>query len=240
MLDHLVASRPVSWAGRYVSAGSVSSIVHTSIIAFLALATVRGRPIRAPVVDTTMVWVSAQSQSEAAKPDAVDEGTRRQIVLAGEQLRGFQTIAALSEIPTSIPAVDLSQRFDPRDYSGVGVEGGVADGLVVDPAVVTTAVVYASHVTEIPPELLSTPVLEYPPILRQAAVEGVVTLEFVVDTAGRVEMSTVRVAECSHAGFSTAAINVARGALFRPGRVAGRAVRVLVRMPVEFVLHRGV
>jgi protein TonB len=240
MLNTLVASQPVSWAGRYFSAGSVSSVVHSAIIVSLALATVRGRPIVAPVVDTTMVFVSSQTQSEPAKPEPIeDEGIRRQLVLAGEPLRGFQTIAALSEVPSVIPAVDLSERFDPRDYSGVGVEGGVADGVPIDPAVVTAGtVVYAANVTEEPPELLQAGELVYPPILRQAGVEGKVTLEFVVNTEGRVEANTVRIAQCTHLGFSAAAVEVARHALFRPGRVGGRAVRVLVRMPVDFVLNR--
>lgn len=239
MLDTLVASRPISWAGRYFSAGSVSSVVHGAIVVSLAVATVKARPIAAPVVDTTMVFVSSETRPEPAKaaPTEEDVTLRRQLVLAGAPLQGFQTIDALSEVPTTIPAVDLNARFDPRDYSGVGVEGGVADGIALPPQDVAT-VVYAVNITEVPPELLQTPTLEYPPLLRQAGVEGLVTLEFVVDTAGHVELGTVRVTATTHLGFTAPAIEVARRALFRPGRVGGRPVRVLVRLPVEFILHR--
>ena len=45
--------------------------------------------------------------------------------------QGFQTVPPLSEIPSVIPPVDLNQRpFDPRDFTGRGMEGGVADGVV--------------------------------------------------------------------------------------------------------------
>ncbi len=239
MLDTLIASRPLSWAGRYVSAGSVSTAVHAVIIAGLAVATVQARPRAVQFVDTTLVFISPTARPEP--PKAAEElQAERQMVIAGAALRGFQTVAAFSEIPTSIPPVDLAERFDPRDYSGVGVEGGVADGVPVDPALVTTTeVVYAANITEEPPELRQAPDLVYPPLLRQGGVEGTVMLEFVVNAEGRVEVNTVNVVSCSHPGFQMPAVDLARRAVFRPGRVGGRAVRVLVRMPVTFALARA-
>jgi protein TonB len=239
MLDTLIASRPLSWAGRYVSAGSVSTAVHAVIIAGLAVATVQARPRAVQFVDTTLVFISPTARPEP--PKAVEEQqAQRQLVIAGAALRGFQTVAAFSEIPTSIPPVDLAERFDPRDYSGVGVEGGVADGVPVDPALVTTTeFVYAANITEEPPELREAPDLVYPPLLRQGGVEGTVMLEFVVNAEGRVEVNTVSVVSCSHPGFQMPAVDLARRAVFRPGRVGGRAVRVLVRMPVTFALARA-
>ena len=45
--------------------------------------------------------------------------------------KGFQTVAALQDIPDLIPPVDLTQRaLDPRDFTGQGVEGGLAAGVV--------------------------------------------------------------------------------------------------------------
>jgi hypothetical protein len=41
-----------------------------------------------------------------------------------------------------------------------------------------------------------------------------------------------------HPAFEAPAIESLRGALFRPARVFGRAVRVLVQVPVVFVLRR--
>jgi protein TonB len=239
MLDTLIASRPRSWAGRYVSAGSVSSVVHAAVIAGLAVATVQARPRAMQFVDTTLVFVNPTARAEPAKP-AEEQEVERRLLIAGGAFRGFQTVAAFADIPTTIPPVDLTERFDPRDYTGVGVEGGVADGVPVDPALVTTATsfVYAANITEEAPELRQTPELAYPPLLRQGGIEGTVLLEFVVDTAGRVEPRTVTVVSSPHPGFEPPAVDLARRAVFRPGRVGGRPVRVLVRMPVTFTLAR--
>ncbi|HET7470269.1 MAG TPA: TonB family protein [Gemmatimonadales bacterium] len=87
------------------------------------------------------------------------------------------------------------------------------------------------------PVLLAAPVPPYPALLREARVEGLVTVEAVVDTTGRPEPGSLRVVESTNTGFNAAAVATIRGALFRPGRVWGRAVRVLVRVPVAFRLR---
>lgn len=43
--------------------------------------------------------------------------------------------------------------------------------------------------------------------------------------------------ESSNRGFDAAALAYVRGALFRPGRVRGLAVRVLIRLPIAFTLQ---
>ncbi|PYO25553.1 MAG: hypothetical protein DMD73_14170 [Gemmatimonadetes bacterium] len=45
------------------------------------------------------------------------------------------------------------------------------------------------------------------------------------------------VVESSNRGFDAAALAYVRGALFRPGRVRGLAVRVLIRLPIAFTLQ---
>src|SRR5512144_2213220 len=92
-------------------------------------------------------------------------------------------------------------------------------------------------VVEDRPELLAAPVPPYPALLREARVEGLVTIEVVVDTTGRPAPGSLRVVQSDNAGFNAAAVATIRGALFRPGRVWGRAVRVLVRVPVAFRLR---
>ena len=65
------------------------------------------------------------------------------------------------------------------------------------------------------------------------------TLEFVVDTLGRVEPQSVRVVRSSHAEFENAAIDVIVESVYRPGRIRGRAVRVLVQQEIGFRLQGG-
>ena len=90
-----------------------------------------------------------------------------------------------------------------------------------------------------PPELLTAPALRYPEPLRRAGVEGGVVVAAVVDTAGRAESGSARIVRSDDPGFDQAALAMVRGARFRPARVLGRAVRVLVWIPVQFRLDRA-
>jgi len=97
--------------------------------------------------------------------------------------------------------------------------------------------IFDSAVTDEPPMLLSAPVPAYPPLLRQAGIQGWVTVLAVVDTMGRAEVASLRVVNSPNPGFDRPALDCLRRALFRPGRVHGRAVRVLVSVPLHFTLR---
>src|SRR6266571_2482845 len=86
------------------------------------------------------------------------------------------------------------------------------------------------------PQLTSGPPLTYPAPLLLSRISGRVVVEAVIDTSGRVEDGTMRVIESSDARFNQAAKDYVRAARFRPARIAGRAVRVRLDMPVEFKL----
>jgi len=78
----------------------------------------------------------------------------------------------------------------------------------------------------------------YPELLRVAGIAGRVVVEAVIDTLGHAG-AALRVVESSHHGFDAPALDYVRRAVFRPGRVHGRPVRVLVRLPVDFRLTAG-
>jgi protein TonB len=93
---------------------------------------------------------------------------------------------------------------------------------------------------EEPPAILAGPLPAYPELLRQAGISGRVVLEGVVDTTGRVEPGSLSAVSKTHPGFVAAAQRALAATLFRPGRTLGRAVRVRVRVPIEFRLgERG-
>jgi len=71
--------------------------------------------------------------------------------------------------------------------------------------------------------------------LRAAGVTGHVVVQAVIDTLGHAEPE-VTVVESSHAGFEPPALDYVRHAVFRPGQMHGRRVRVLIRLPVDFRL----
>lgn len=89
------------------------------------------------------------------------------------------------------------------------------------------------------PMLLVGPHPTYPELLRQAGLQGRVILEAVVDTLGRVQRGSIVVVEGAHPGFVAPAQQALLKSLFRPARVRGKAVRVRVRVPIDFVLRDG-
>ena len=234
MLDALVASRPVSLRLQYSRTGFMSLLGHGLAGILLVYAT-SGHAARARnlVLDTTMVFIPDNAaESKPAREDErpIDERTLVVDVIP----KGFQTVPIISEIPTGVPPVDASSRFDPRDYSGVGIEGGKASGTEMPNLPPGTTVVYMPAAVEELPELLHMPPLVYPELLRDAGVEGIVVLEFVVNADGSVEQSSIHVVKSPHPLFNESSIESLRHARFRPARVNGHAVRVLARLPLQF------
>jgi hypothetical protein len=75
---------------------------------------------------------------------------------------------------------------------------------------------------------------QYPDILRQAGVSGVVRVSYVVDTTGRLQIPHT-VLERTHELFATSFRNASPRYRFAPPTRNGVAVRVLVEEVVEFV-----
>jgi protein TonB len=150
--------------------------------------------------------------------------------------RGFQVLTAPVDIPTEIPPVNLEERFDPRDYSGVGVEGGVFSGVEGGTGPVDLNQVFAESVVDEVPERISCPLPEYPRMMQQANIEGQVLLQFVVETDGHVTSGSIETMSSSHRAFEGPARDMIARCLFRPGRVRASPVRVLVQMPILFTL----
>jgi len=223
VFDVLIESKKKSEKKKVFGVGVISLLLHTVIVTGAVIATLTAGPSdTATKVDTQMVFLNQQEkQPDQPPPPQLDM-----------QLKGFQTVVAPTDIPTNIPPVNLQEHFDPRDYSGVGVEGGVATGIVPGDQVLSVDVVQEK------PELLSHPPPAYPPLLQQAGIEGRVMVQAIIDTTGRVEPNSVRVVESANPGFDQPAKNVVLRSLFRPGRVYGRAVRVLVAIPIDFKIQR--
>ena len=220
MFDTLIESRP----GRRTRAGSVGLLslgLHASAIG-AALWVTRGvaRPARSGVIVIDMTPPPNRPGPSAPTPVVQVPGPTGPVVVP---------------VPT-IPLIGIPP-IDP---------GGPATPIVGAPG---TPVVpggpppgdgqpYVPSAVDELPEVLAGPVPFYPERLRQAGIEGQVVVEIVVDTLGRAEPGSIRVVTTPHPGFVEPAKDYVRGALFRPARVNGRAVRVLVRLPIAFKLQR--
>jgi TonB family protein len=93
--------------------------------------------------------------------------------------------------------------------------------------------------TEEHAEVLTAPLPPYPDLLRQAGVQGRVVLDAVVDTTGRVLSPSISVVSATNPGFVATARQALLATLFRPARIGGKAVRMLVRIPYEFAIRNG-
>ncbi len=232
MFDNLIESQvKVGMYGRSIPRMIMSSIVHGFMIWGAVVATIKTEEIVEELqTDTTMVFIQEEEELEEQEPEvrALDPPPA-----------GFQTLLAPIDVPTEIPPIDLSQTFDPRDFSGVGVEGGVFGGDVGGTGPVDLTQTFLEAVVDERPERLSGPPLRYPEMLRQAGIEGFVIVEFVIDTTGRAEVSSINVLQSTNRAFEAPAIDVIRRSLYRPGRVRGQPVRVLVQQQISFTIVRN-
>jgi TonB family protein len=224
VFDTLIESRRKSEKKKYFGVGVVSLVLHTLIISAVVIATLTAGPSDNSVkVDTNMVYLQEQQQQKQPEPQPVLD----------VQLKGFQTVVAPTDIPTNIPPINLQEHFDPKDYSGSGVEGGVGNGIVP-----SSDQVLSVDVVQEKPERLAGPQPVYPPLLQQAGIQGVVKVEAIIDTTGHVESNSVRVIESPNPGFDQAAKTAVLKSLYRPARVYGKAVRVLIQQPINFQISR--
>ena len=225
MFDTLIESKRKSNSKRLFGVGFMSLTIHTVIIAGAVYATLNaGQTDNSVRVDTTVVYLQQQQQ----KPP------EQQPVQLDIPLKGFQTVVAPEVVPTNLPPVNLQEHFDPKDYSGSGVEGGLGTGLVP-----TGNEVFMEAIVEEKPSVLSGPVPVYPELLKQAQIQGRVIVQAVIDTLGRAEPNTIKILQSPNPGFDQPSRNYVLKTLFRPARVHGRAVRVLINIPIDYKITQG-
>jgi TonB family protein len=88
----------------------------------------------------------------------------------------------------------------------------------------------------VPPQLVSFPKPEYPPLARNLRVEGTVVVSVLVDENGKVQ--DVRMAEPSKqkVGINEAAVAAARNARYKPATKEGVRVKMWTRLRIPFKL----
>ncbi|HEX5724158.1 MAG TPA: energy transducer TonB [Longimicrobiaceae bacterium] len=77
----------------------------------------------------------------------------------------------------------------------------------------------------------------YPTLLRNAGVEGRVMLQAVIDENGVVVPGSVTVVSATHESFAEAALRAIERFRFRPAKVDGRSVAVMISIPVDWTLE---
>ena len=211
----------------------LSVLVHAAVI-FAAVKATQGvaETINDKPVDTTMVFLKPPEPPppppEQPPPDVV--------VAANPPPKGFQTVVAPTDIPKDIPPVDLSEKpFDPKDFTGKGVEGGIATGIVggTGPVNVSGEVFLEAQLDD-PVQPISIPTPRYPPVLQSAGIAGSVDLQYVVDTTGHAEPNSFKVLKTTHQAFVEPAKEAILKGVFKPAKFKGQPVRQLVQQRISF------
>jgi len=78
----------------------------------------------------------------------------------------------------------------------------------------------------------------YPEALQRRGIEGWVTLQFVVDTLGYVELGSVRVVSTTSSAFTAAVLEAVPQMRYRPALRAGRPVRQEAEQVIRFQVAR--
>jgi protein TonB len=138
----------------------------------------------------------------------------------------FVTEKTPEKVPDKIPAIDPTEKLTGNTTPDGNGEGGP---------------IPAELATELP-ELANRSQAErlfrqnYPPLLRESGTTGRTMVTMIIDAEGNVEPGSVTVQETTHEAFRAAAIRVAERLRFRPARLGGRSVSVIIAIPIEWKL----
>ncbi len=227
MLSHLIESAPPARGLRGVPGTTLSVVFHAMLIAG-AVAATRDSALAGPNDGPRVISMSVYRDETPAEPPPPIPFT---------PTGPFITLDAPVTIPTVIPPIDSSVVVDPRLFA----RNRTTDPVVPDlsgPTVRPGAAVAEREVEE-RPEQISAWAPAYPDLLRQAGIEGMVIVEVIIDTAGRAEPSSLRIVQSSNGMFDASAREAVLRSRYRPGRIHGQAVRVLVQVPISFTIRRG-
>jgi TonB family protein len=216
LFDKLVASHRTLERTRYLGVGFVALVAHTALIAAGIIATLHASQNETLVPrQVSIIFASPREPRRSPQTETV--------------IPSLPTIVAPTRVPITVPLIDLDLKLKAGGSQGASVDSQAVSS--VDPV---GDEVFSDMRVDEPPSLLSAPVPPYPDILKQTGIQGEVLIEAVIDTAGRAERASIKILGSPDPGFDPGSRTWMLHALFRPARVSGRAVRVLVHVPLEY------
>ena len=226
MLDRLLETGPqqrkLAWGG------TTSVVVHAVIIVLAVYSTGGATPRPKFIGDGPIIPIVAPPP---------DRGGAHHSVGAGESATSSTTVS-----PVPLHGIDVQVDVPPltATSASVGVDSLLAEiggggstggsGVVLGGA----AGVTSEATLDVPVRVIADRTPAYPELLRSAGIGGAVRVQFVVDTTGRAEPSSIRVLESSHELFTRAVLSSLRQSRFTAGELGGRRVRTLVERSYRF------
>jgi periplasmic protein TonB len=201
------------------------------------------------------VWATANAAIQSEKPKAekiefvqvkkdeppppkkdVPPPPPKDVTVAPPPPKGFQVLQAPPIVPVKIPDIDLSKKVtNEADFSGRGVAGGVAKGVVGGTGPVSDTQTYFEYQVEKAAAMASGSAQpSYPETLRSAGIEGEVDAQFVVDTTGR--GTDLKIIKATNELFASAVKSAFPRMRFHPAEIGGKKVKQLVQQPFTFTI----
>jgi protein TonB len=233
MLSTLIESRRIRSRNR--GAEGVSVIVHAVVISLLAAVTAHASddtPAVQPPNPETVYFEPLHQKPPITPSSPVGPRTPSEPILP---TIAYEHVDIPLTIPTDIPPLDVS--LPPVDHTALTAgrvehRGGGESGSL--PSGDGSGSYSAWQVEKAVVPLPGNPKPEYPSMLQSAHVDGEVLAQFVVDSAGRVDMSTFRALRATNELFVSSVRRALAEWKFKPAEVEGRKVRQLVQMPLTF------
>jgi protein TonB len=262
----LLESKKSTKKGRSVG-GTIFSVILHSLIVFMAVfATARAGVRKAEKPREEKVNFVAVKKDEppppkkeepkpeppkpkkAPTPPKVVKAPELPKVVAPAPPQGFKVVAPPVNVPTTMPAVDLSKAItNENDFSGKGVAGGSANGVKGGTGDANSTGKeageehkgpYMEFQVETPVAKIGGDAPDYPPSLRDMGVEGEVLAQFVVGENGRYQGGTLKILNSSNPAFTAAVKDALPRMKFSAAQIGGKKVPQLVQMPFQFNLKK--
>lgn len=246
LVGHLMFTAPPKQ--RAANAGSTvfSVVFHGALLAAAIYMTSLPATRNAVTETVSLIQITDDKNTPPPPPPPPPPPQQAQQVaqqVAAEPPRGFQTLTAPVVTPPDIPPPTVGRIVNEADFSGVGTEGGRADGKpstelkTVTAEDVTAAPTFTPYtvapVLKNPSEVQRALVRLYPPMLRDAGVSGTTLLWILIDERGEVMKTQVKQSSGTEP-LDQAATQVAQVMRFSGGLNHDIRVKVWVAVPLTF------
>ena len=230
MFTQLVESKPATSKGK--GSTVLSFVAHYGLVLGVLYTSAEARIVNEGPKPEKVVFTQpeVEEQPKQAPPP--------EIVVAPPPVKVPTAVTAPIEIPSTLPDIDLTHPpTDPSQFMGKrgpAVEPGRVES--AEPVARADNALFEYEVEKPVSQAPNSAVPAYPDILRQAGVEGSAIVSFVVDTTGRVDLTTFKVVHSTHELFSTAVRNALPRMRFIPAETSRGKVRQVVQQPFSFAI----
>jgi protein TonB len=209
---------------------AASVIVHSMVITGAVVGTAAGKTAVNKIDPPRVVIIQPPPATNVEKPAPASNSVQP---LPPNMV--VREVDIPTTVPTTIPTIQMPSG-PPADSIVIGHPGtrgtGGPPGSIIDGEGRNGTSEWT--VNDIMMNVLTPAKPRYPESLRSAGIDGLVLVEFVVDTTGRVDMNSVKIVSSTHDLFSRSVREALGNFRFRPAESGGHRIPALAQMPFQF------